>query len=494
MFLRKNLATIKNILAENQLGFGLFLVAFFLRFYNFTAAVTFLGDQGRDAIIIKRIVTLEHFPAIGAPSSIGGIFLGPFYYYLVAPFLLLFHFNPVGPALAVALISFIGLIAFYFIVKKTTHLSIALYATALLVFSVIQINFSRFSWNPNLLPLFAFLTLYFFALMLKKQTIMWAIAFGSFFAFSLQLHYLAALLILPLVVIYCESLFNTTNKKLSLWKNLFFSLMAFGFFLSPLIIFELKHQFLNTQNFLQLFNSKSFVNHSSYWLRLETVLVNLFTHLFNRNFPSWLTLTIFFLLIIFYLTNRKTIKKNIFLNLNFLNVILYPLGFAFLNSPRYPHYYGAVYYSFFIVVSYLAFRQKKIQLLPFASAIFLLILFIFFNSQKYIFLKEGDNQIKKAEEIAETILAHHPQTPYQIVALPSTETDGHIRYFLEIKGKRPMPEDTNEYVKELYVLCRETNCSPDNNPQWQIASFKNAKIDTKWFIQDFYIYKIVHGN
>src|SRR3989304_8107942 len=102
------------------------LAAVFLRFYKFTEFVTFLGDQGRDAIIIKRIVTLEHFPAIGAPSSLGQIFLGPFYYYLITPFLLLFNFNPVGPAFGVALISLIGIVMAFFVIKKEIN-----YLTAL---------------------------------------------------------------------------------------------------------------------------------------------------------------------------------------------------------------------------------------------------------------------------------------------------------------------------------------------------------------------------
>ena len=46
----------------------------------------------------------------------------------------------------------------------------------------------------------------------------------------------------------------------------------------------------------------------------------------------------------------------------------------------------------------------------------------------------GLNQIKLAENIANSILAKKLRIPYQTVALPYVETDGHIRYFLEIKG------------------------------------------------------------
>jgi len=50
----------------------------FLRFYRLNDFAMFLSDQGRDAIIIKRILTGEHFPAIGAPTSVGQVYLGPF--------------------------------------------------------------------------------------------------------------------------------------------------------------------------------------------------------------------------------------------------------------------------------------------------------------------------------------------------------------------------------------------------------------------------------
>jgi len=122
----------------------------------------FLSDQGRDAIIIKRIVTLEHFPAIGAPTSIGQVFLGPFYYYLISPFLALFNFNPVGLAFGVAFLSIIGLIASYIAVKHELSKKTALLFLIFAGFSYIQIENSRFSWNPNLLPIFSFFTLYFF--------------------------------------------------------------------------------------------------------------------------------------------------------------------------------------------------------------------------------------------------------------------------------------------------------------------------------------------
>jgi len=59
--------SIKNIVAKNKLVILLILVGIFLRLYKLNEFATFLGDQGRDAIIIKRIITFEHFPALGRP-------------------------------------------------------------------------------------------------------------------------------------------------------------------------------------------------------------------------------------------------------------------------------------------------------------------------------------------------------------------------------------------------------------------------------------------
>jgi 4-amino-4-deoxy-L-arabinose transferase-like glycosyltransferase len=93
--------------------------AAFLRFYRIPEFLTFLSDQGRDAIILKRIVMLEKWVFVGPTTSIGNVFTGPFFYYLVAPFMLLSGLDPAGPAYGIALINTVGLIlCFVFVLKK----------------------------------------------------------------------------------------------------------------------------------------------------------------------------------------------------------------------------------------------------------------------------------------------------------------------------------------------------------------------------------------
>src|SRR3989344_8913644 len=195
----------------NRIFILILLFGILLRFYQLEGFVTFLGDQGRDAIILKRIVTFEHFPAIGAPTSAGQVYLGPFYYYFIAPWLLLFNFNPIGPAEGAAILSSIFILVNYIVVKKLFDRIVGLISSTLLTFSFVLIEFSRFSWNPNLLPLFSLLTAYATIFAVKRQKKLFYILAGSFFSFTIQLHYLALFLAPPIVVIFAWELWE--HKK-----------------------------------------------------------------------------------------------------------------------------------------------------------------------------------------------------------------------------------------------------------------------------------------
>jgi len=482
---------IKNIVAKNKLVILLILIGIFLRLHKLDEFVTFLGDQGRDAIIIKRIVTFEHFPAIGPISSIGQVFLGPFFYYLMAPFLLLFNLNPLGLAFGTAFFSIIGLIIAYLIVKKELNKRIALFFLILVVFSSIQIDSSRFAWNPNLLPIFSFFSLYFLYQAIYSKKYLWSILFGAFLSFSIQLHYLAMFLLIPVLIFF---ILHDRKKifQVGCLKRIFVSFLSFLLFSSPLIIFDLKHNFLNSKNLIKIFTEQKVIASSSFLDRFFTTINSFFSYILKINLPPYLTLFIFFVLIYYFFKN-KSFYKNLFLQLNFLNFFLYMFFFSLLNSYRYPHYYGQIYLSFFLILAFIFAQWNKHRWSKFIT-LFLLIIFIIFNGRNYIFLfKEGNRQIWRAKIVAQSIIEKNPQIPYQVVPIPYTEMDGHIRYFLEILGKRPLSEANADRPKELYILCYEKDCDALNHPQWQIAAFKNKKVDKIWKIDRVKIYKLVHG-
>lgn len=472
----------------------IWIFAIFLRLYRLNDFVTFLGDQGRDAIIMRRIVTLEHFPAIGAPSSIGQIYLGPFYYYLIAPFLFLFKFNPIGMAVGVAILSIIGIIAAYYVIKKEVNTQTAIIFLILATFSAVHIDLSRFSWNPNLLPLFSFFTLYFFYKFIStaKFNFVYCILFGAFFSFSFQLHHLSGLIVIPLAIVVIERLLK---HKMSL-RHIYgvsFSIVSFTFFSAPLIIFDLRHDFLNTRNLIKLFTGNKISGSSSPLTQLLETVNSFFINTFKLDTPQYISLVLFILSIalVIYLYRKKDIPLLIFINS--LQFFFFVIGFSFLNSPRHPHYYGSVYFSFFLLLAFICSKLWGKNLYSRSLVTLLIGLYIFLNIRSYNFIfSPGSFQINKAEEIAKSISTRITSPSYQLASLPFTETDGHIRYFLEVMGKRPLPEDSTVEPQELFVLCYEEDCSVLGNAQWQIANFKHATISNTWNVKGIKVYKLIH--
>src|SRR3990167_4129882 len=79
------------------------LIALGLRLYLIDEYLTFLGDEGRDVRIVRDLLR-GNLVFIGPMTSIGNMYLGPLYYYMMAPALFLSGGNPVGPAVMVALL------------------------------------------------------------------------------------------------------------------------------------------------------------------------------------------------------------------------------------------------------------------------------------------------------------------------------------------------------------------------------------------------------
>jgi 4-amino-4-deoxy-L-arabinose transferase-like glycosyltransferase len=470
----------------------LILIAAFLRLYQIEGFMTFLGDQGRDAIIVKRILRFEHFPAIGAPSSVGQIYLGPFYYYLITPFLLFTNFNPVGLGIGVALLSIAGIVHAWYILQKKYGPVVSLPFLVFMVSSFVLIELSRFSWNPNLLPFFTFLTIYFFYKWVKEQNVMYALLFGAFTSFCIQLHYLSALSFIPITIVYLYFVFHL-KKKIIFLKQSVFALTSFLFFNAPLILFDLRHNFLNTKNFIALFTEGKVSSDANYISKFLETNQAFFNHALQIEMEPMIAALAFFIVVTLgFLIIKKT--KSILISLNILSFIIYILGFSVLASARHYHYYGPIYVSFYLLLACIPLLFKN-ALQKYVTAAILAAVFISFQIPHYYFLfNNPNNQIKYAREMASTFKPYIKDQPIQIVALPFTETDAHFRYFLELDGYKILDHDSPEQPAELFVMCFKANdCKPTDDPHWQIAAFQNKQLSGFWKAKNVTIYKIIHG-
>ena len=166
------------------------VLAAFLRFWRLPEYMTFLGDEGRDVLAVKRMIVDHKFRLIGPVTSVGNMYLGPLYYYLMLPAMMIFRLSPVGPAAMVALLGVLTTALIYFYGREWVGVKGSLFGAFLYAISPVVITFSRSSWNPNVMPFFALVSVYGLWCVWHKKQFFWLPILGVTFSFVLQSHWL----------------------------------------------------------------------------------------------------------------------------------------------------------------------------------------------------------------------------------------------------------------------------------------------------------------
>jgi len=217
---------------------SIILFAAYLRLYKIDQYMTFLGDEGRDVLVVKRMIVDHKFTLLGPTASVGGFFLGPIYYYFMLPFLWIWRLDPAGPAVMVGLFGTATVYLVYLTGKRMFGSIAGLVAASLYAVSPLVIAYSRSSWNPNVVPFFSTLLIY--LLSDTKKKFLTPLYIGIVLGIGIQLHYLFLFLFVVTAIWYW-------------FERRAIGLTILGFLLgaSPFIAFELRHQFTNTRTILQ---------------------------------------------------------------------------------------------------------------------------------------------------------------------------------------------------------------------------------------------------
>lgn len=233
------------------------LLAFAARTYRVTDFLGFWFDQGRDALVISNLLHAHKFFLIGPTTGIEGIFLGPFYYYLLSPFYWLGRGNPIFPAIFLAVLSTGAIYIMYRLTKAYAGHWAGVIAAALYAFSWQLIGYNRWLANPAPLPFFALLALWWTTSLIYSDRRFWLWpALGLVLGLSLQLEAASATFFLPVIFI----LFIVYRKKLiANGKKWVMVLLGFGATLIPQLWFDFRNQHILFNSFYKfLVSEKSF--------------------------------------------------------------------------------------------------------------------------------------------------------------------------------------------------------------------------------------------
>lgn len=239
----------------------------FFRLYHVPQTMLFLGDQGRDALIAKAILKDRDIALIGPVTSVGNMYLGPFYYYFMVPFLALTYPDPVGPAVGVAVINCLSLGLLAYIGHVFFSRRIAIVSTLIYALMPLAITYSRFSWNPNLgAPVGLAL---FWALLkwLQSRTWKFAVIVSCLFGILIQLHYVTLTTVGVIALIWLGFFIQQKKERKSLLGQLLAFIVIVGICLSPLAIFNLRHDNMLVKQFSTFFTSgEQHIQPPTHWL------------------------------------------------------------------------------------------------------------------------------------------------------------------------------------------------------------------------------------
>ena len=466
----------------------------FFRLYRIDGYMEFLGDQGRDVYIIRDLFKHGNLFFIGPQTSIGNMYLGPFFYYLIAPALLLANFNPVGPAVFIALINIATIILIYFIAQKWFTRSVGYISAFLFAISPVVIKYSNFIWNPNIMPFFALLFIFFFFEAILSKKYQYFIYAALSFVMVINSHYLG-LALLPLPAIYwffrLYQLIKSKSKQIKPFLiNTLFAFIVFIISLTPQLLFDLKHDGQNIKALIHFFTYReTTVNIKPYKAIPELpVIFNQVNSdlLAGRNLQMGIIISsVFALLLALFLIKDKQDKTKFWVISGWYFCGLVAL--ALYKQHIYAHYFAFLFPAVFILIGILINRFKFI-----GAVLFLFIAYLSFSNNPFKW--SPNNQLTTTKSITDSILQKSDGQNFNFALLAKQNYDPPYRYYLTQKDSTKLVTLHQQITDQLFVVCEpfQIDCNPINNPEWAIAAFGWAKIDSQWDINGIKIYKLTH--
>lgn len=208
----------------------------------YDGTIPFQFDHGKDMIAVLYMLKTYTPALIGPWTSIPGLFFGPGWYYLLAPSVILGGYSPLAPVAMMTLLVLLQIYIAYLYFGKEEAIIMAA--------APFWLSISTSAWNP--FPMTVVTQAVILCLMYaKKQKILspkLAVILGI--SASAGFHFSAAFAIFyPVVALV---LLITWKVQLS-WKSIIAGLFGFILPFLPQLMFEVRHDFVQTQAVISYF-------------------------------------------------------------------------------------------------------------------------------------------------------------------------------------------------------------------------------------------------
>lgn len=320
-----------------------------------TNSFAFTYDVGRDMLQVQNIVVNHKIPLIGQTTGLGGLFYGPWWYYILTPVFIASNGNPQGIAFFMVLCGLLAIFLGYIVGEKISGKTLGLIFASLLCASPVMIGFSSQIWNPNIAPEFILLAIL-LLLILKKTK-------KRFFTF-LGLGFLLGLLIDTEIIFGVLFSAGFLLYVLSTQRKRFLSISALGVLLGlfmvilPRIFFEIRHSFIMVSTLLHPAEDKeAFLHVSGLLSDIPQRIFAIFSQFSetvakNNNIAGLFILLLCCVLLIIYRKNLTGATKQMLYMMGII-ITVFVLGTSIFARAIWGHYLVGlpVLYLLFVAIS-----------------------------------------------------------------------------------------------------------------------------------------------
>jgi len=310
-------------------------------------------------------------------------------------------------------------------------------------------------------------------------------------AVLVQLHYVTLLAAGGAGIIWFIALIHTLRKEPQKTRSLLFatgvSVALFIVSLTPLILFDLRHQFLNVRSFIKFISENQGMAHTSNWEKMLfifhgfdgraiLILFEMFIgKVFIINVTLFVTTFLFFLLLC--IQQRKSqFGSGYIVLLIYFSISIF--GLTFYRSAIFFHYLGYLFPATLLFYGVIISKLCESKLGKTLAVIFALG-YISWNFSHMPF-KSLSWTVDDVEKASKTIASRvKPGEKYNIVLLTATgDIEGqNYRYFLHTANRPTLPQERWGETETLFIINEDLKLKRVvDSPIYEIVVFPNKTL------------------
>jgi hypothetical protein len=317
--------------------------------------IGFGWDQERDALAATNILAGKLTllgPRVQGPT---GFFLPPYFFYILAPFYAVTAGNPTATSVFIIFWSTVFFAGSYLVISKIFDRTVALMFLALWAVNPLAVSIDTIAWNPVVIPGLLMLLIYAVYLFYKNQKKWNVFLIGLVFGLGVSFHtqfIFTSLVFSPLILDLLK------RKKF----RQFAYMLARGIIpFIPILIFDLRHNFLNIKQLLGYSVNSDLVGN-----RVLTVWSHVASFATGLEIKDWIGVLVYLLvsvgLIYAVLHIKDLVQKKIFTGMSLTWILTLPVFYVGIRNPS-EYYFNFLLVILLLLVAFLANKWKRVGII-----------------------------------------------------------------------------------------------------------------------------------